>query len=544
MADKIRVTVKEKILLHLLYYSKYREEFEVPAQITQEGMAEAIGVRRSHIASALKDLKGAEFVEESKARIKGHERRKNAYFLTHEGQAEAFSLKEGILDKKITLKKEDGSLEEIPIADVNKHLGQTISILEILKRISEDGIFDAKGEEEEPERPEPPVIANVLVCPFCRQANMNLELKRIQLNDGNFAFSASCLYCRNGFLAEELPVHEGGERSFRPIFVPPEIIPALPRFPGGDAMAVSLGLFFMLASFAVFLAAVFNFVPGQACFLMPFGLLISLVLLYQGLRNVTLLSEIARRIVIITGAAFAGFIALIFGLVFGADYDAEQAVTMALVVFPAFAVFIFAKPLSRDLRSELSLSLGIFLILFGAFLTAFHELLSWSAVFSPFWVIAGAVMIFTSYEIEKLERVYIIRGLCAGSGAFAAVFCALVLASGFDSLGLFKILGISLWLCVGILLVYTRFMEEGTCEDVFDALKSAFIAGLGTLFALAGVVLAVNGRLMVSVVEFFIGLPIIWYGLGNAKDYSSMQLAIIAFVLVSEVAAALSFILA
>jgi hypothetical protein len=62
MADKVRVTVKEKILIHLFGFSKYRDDFEVPQKVTQDGMAKVIGVRRSHIASALKDLKALEFV--------------------------------------------------------------------------------------------------------------------------------------------------------------------------------------------------------------------------------------------------------------------------------------------------------------------------------------------------------------------------------------------------------------------------------------------------------------------------------------------------
>jgi DNA-binding PadR family transcriptional regulator len=545
MAEKFRVTVKEKILLHLLGYTRHKDEYEVPPQVTQDGMAKIVGVRRSHIASALKDLKEQAFVEEVKSRIEGQERRKNAYFLTHEGQAECLSLKENILHKKVTFKPQEGPITEMEIIEINKHIPEKLPLVEILGHISVQGVFQLIPEEKVPGL----VVESSVVCPFCGQNNINPGLTEINMAGGFTALSAACTFCGNGFLAEDItPPEEKEKKIYRALYIPPEIKPQVEkppsRLPGGDAFLVSFGLFFMLASFSLLLLSGFGFVPNQLCFIVPFGILISLVMLYEGLRNVRQLNEMTRRMLIVTGAVFAAFIAFIAGAIMGADYNGEEVGTMALVVFPAFAVFIFGKPLARDLRSELSLSLGVFLILFGSFLTAFYELFSWSAATSPFWVIVGAVMIYTSYEIEKLERTYLIRALCAGTGAFCAVFCAVILVAGYDSLGTFRIVGISLWLLVGILLVYTRFMDKERAESVFFAVKNALIAGLGVLFVLAGVVLALNDKLMVSVVEFFIGLPIIWYGLQDAREFSKFELGVVLFILFSEVVAALSFILA
>ena len=545
MAEKFRVTVKEKILLHLLGYTRYKDEYEVPAQVTQDGMAKTVGVRRSHIASALKDLKEQGFVEEVKSRIEGQERRKNAYFLTHEGQAEGLSLKENILHKTVMFKSEDGTLKEIEIVEINKHIPEKLPLVELLGHISNDGVFQLIPEEKVPGL----VVESSVVCPFCGQTNINPGLTEIRMSDGVVTLSAACTFCGNGFLAEDItPPEEKEKKVYMALYIPPEVKnqaqkPKVRR-PGGDAFLVSFGLFFMLASFSLLLLSGFGFVPNELCFIVPFGILISLIMLYEGLRNVRQLNEMTRRVLIVTGAVFVAFVAFLAGVILGADYNGEEVGTMAMVVFPAFAVFIFGKPLARNLRSELSLSLGVFLILFGSFLTAFYELFSWSAATSPFWVIVGAVMIFTSYEIDKLERTYIIRALCAGSGAFCAVFCTVILISGYDSLGSFRIAGISLWLLVGILLVYTRFMDKERAESVFFAVKSALVTGLGVLFALAGVVLALNGRLMVSVVEFFIGLPIIWYGLQDAREFSKLELGVVLFILFSEVVAALSFILA
>ena len=42
--SSFRLTVQERILLHLNEFSKYIEQIEVPFDLTQEGIAEAVGV--------------------------------------------------------------------------------------------------------------------------------------------------------------------------------------------------------------------------------------------------------------------------------------------------------------------------------------------------------------------------------------------------------------------------------------------------------------------------------------------------------------------
>jgi DNA-binding PadR family transcriptional regulator len=180
MAVKIHITVKEKILIHLLSYSKYKEEVEVPVQVSQEGMAKAVGVRRSHIASALKDLKDLGQVEEKKARVIGEKRRKNAYFLTHEGQAEALRLKRAVLEKKILLKAEDGTVKEIEITGLKDHIEEKLGVLEILNRLDDEGVFDVKRKEEPAEEE----LERTVICPFCAQTNKNFELKKVELSSG------------------------------------------------------------------------------------------------------------------------------------------------------------------------------------------------------------------------------------------------------------------------------------------------------------------------------------------------------------------------
>jgi hypothetical protein len=544
MADKVRVTVKEKILIHLLSFSKFRDEVEVPAQISQDGMAKAVGVRRSHIASALKDLKSSDLVEERKARIQGQERRKNAYFLSHIGNEEAMRLKETVLEKNITLKKEDGSEIEIKISELKEHVTRKFSVLEVLNRLSDDGIFIEKEIMMPSE--EPMELERIVVCPFCGQTNKNFELNLVPLLDGIPGYNVPCFFCGREFIATEVsPGEQGTVKNYATTFLPSDDSQQhfiSPPFRAAKPLYISLGLFFMLASFFLGLIVALGYLSTGFYAFVPVGLVLSILLLFVGLKEVRHLDAISRRIVIVIGAVFIGFISIFVGLLIGVEYEGEQAWILASVVLPAFGVFIFGKPLTRSLRSELSMSLGVFLVLFGIFTIAFYDLFRWSSWFSPFWVISGALMVFTSYEIERLNQDRILRAICMGGGAFLAVFCLVIIVSHGADLWPYKAISTSLWLLSGVFLVLLRFFDSEPFEKSLLALRSSLISGIGVLFVMAGILLAINSRFMESVVEFFIGAPIILLGLGNAREFNSSQLFIIAFIIISEVFTVFSFV--
>lgn len=536
MADKVRVTVKEKILIHLFGFSKFKDEFEVPQKVTQDGMARVIGVRRSHIASALKDLKTSEFVEEKKTRIEGNERRKNAYFLTPIGETEALRIKESVLDKKVKIRLEDGSLKDVKLSQVAEHIGRKLGLIEILSGITPEGEFKEKVEEKkEPERS--------VLCPFCAHTNFNFELKEVQLNESEKAILVACLFCGNEFLAtEQSPTAEEEGQIYEHVPFTVEQPPP-PPLPTGNPFLVSLGLFFMMGSFILALFVSLSNLPNELCLLSPLGFILSLIFLYMGVKNVRHLEAISRRILLITGTIFVVFIAIFVSLVSGAEFELEQVGIMLSVILPAFGLFVFGKPLSENLRSELSLSLGVFLVLFGIFLSAFSDLSNWSLWYSPFWVIAGAILIFVSYEIHRLDSIMIIRSICVGAGAFFGIFCLVILSAWYQNLGIFKIISILLWLVFSIILVAIRFVSFSTFEEILSAMKTSLITGLGLLFALIGVILTINDRFMEAGVEFFIGIPIMWYGLLDVRDFANTKIMIMVYILGAEVFSVISFFL-
>lgn len=96
------VTVKDRILLHLLDYWGQMHRAEWPEALTQDGIAGVIGVSRSHVAVTLPDLVKDDMVEPSTQRVSGRSRRVKVYTLTYRGGAHAGVLAQRLLRSQVT----------------------------------------------------------------------------------------------------------------------------------------------------------------------------------------------------------------------------------------------------------------------------------------------------------------------------------------------------------------------------------------------------------------------------------------------------------
>ena len=131
--------------------------------------------------------------------------------------------------------------------------------------------------------------------------------------------------------------------------------------------------------------------------------------------------------------------------------------------------------------------------------------------------------------------------MCAGVGAFIFVFCIIILVSQADELPLLKVVSVILGLFWGLLLLYVRAAGEESSKRMITTLKSSLVLGMGLLFILIGILLAINDKFMEGAVEFFIGIPIVWLGLSDARESEITHIGIMIFILVSEVIIVLSF---
>src|SRR3989304_10143294 len=76
------LTAEERILLHLLAYVRRGERFEVPFEMTQQGIALAVSVRRSHVSAVLAEMEKHGLLTKRMAHVEAGGRRREGYGLT------------------------------------------------------------------------------------------------------------------------------------------------------------------------------------------------------------------------------------------------------------------------------------------------------------------------------------------------------------------------------------------------------------------------------------------------------------------------------
>jgi tetratricopeptide (TPR) repeat protein len=118
------LTVAERITLHLSQHQKFKDSYDVPFDVSQDGIAQALLISRAHAAVELKKLKESGEVQERLAHIKRGKNKRKVYFLTTTGEEKA---------EKIRRFAEDRGIDVGPCVDVRRARGP-----EVWRSLSED----------------------------------------------------------------------------------------------------------------------------------------------------------------------------------------------------------------------------------------------------------------------------------------------------------------------------------------------------------------------------------------------------------------------
>ncbi len=95
------ITVSERILYHLHAFVKYEDKFEVPFDMTQDGVSQACGISRAHAAIEIKKMKALGLIEERLSHVKRGKMRRKIYLLTAEGKIRAADVVQFVKDNGI-----------------------------------------------------------------------------------------------------------------------------------------------------------------------------------------------------------------------------------------------------------------------------------------------------------------------------------------------------------------------------------------------------------------------------------------------------------
>lgn len=144
------LTVKERIQLHLFDYSRFAEEYESPSEVTQEGIALAVGIRVHHVNQYAGPLGKEGLIEVRMGHVKRARRRRRVYFLTPKGRIQAADLRAHLFREEIPFRDRTGQTHQVPLARIVQEDRRGSSVLSLLAELRSQGYV---GEITTPSKP-------------------------------------------------------------------------------------------------------------------------------------------------------------------------------------------------------------------------------------------------------------------------------------------------------------------------------------------------------------------------------------------------------
>lgn len=136
--------VQERILLHLLDYSDYKNSVEVPFSLSQMGIANAVAIARSNVPRAIAGLKDQGLLIERQAHVKGVSRKRKAYFLTESGKTLAEDTWNELRSFALRCILEDGKIESTTLGEINTILPFSMRSVDIIRYMDDNCIIDSR----------------------------------------------------------------------------------------------------------------------------------------------------------------------------------------------------------------------------------------------------------------------------------------------------------------------------------------------------------------------------------------------------------------
>jgi len=142
------LTYKKKVLLYLRDFVDSDLRDISPPEITQRGIAKAVGMRRTHVSRVVRDLVEEGLLKENRSRVKGRSRKLKTYSLTSRGLKCSNELFEGLKDIDIEVKK-DGEIVTLPLPNVEDLVEDGFTLMDTLEMVEEQGReLDLRDEQD------------------------------------------------------------------------------------------------------------------------------------------------------------------------------------------------------------------------------------------------------------------------------------------------------------------------------------------------------------------------------------------------------------
>src|SRR3990170_1450746 len=138
---KLHFKTPGRILLHLLNYVGSEGEITLPDDLTQFGIADAIGLGRTTVSKVIRRLIKEGAIRSRRAHVPSGSLRRTVYVLTDAGVGMANARKREIEEEVVRFRDGPGSEQNLRMGDVPNLLPGYATFLQVAKHVSE-GVFD------------------------------------------------------------------------------------------------------------------------------------------------------------------------------------------------------------------------------------------------------------------------------------------------------------------------------------------------------------------------------------------------------------------
>ncbi|MBT60598.1 MAG: hypothetical protein CMA63_03465 [Euryarchaeota archaeon] len=136
--------VQERILLHLLDYSDFKNSVEVPFALSQMGIANAVAIARSNVPRAIAGLKDQGLLIERQAHVTGVSRKRKAYFLTDSGIHLSEDTWNRLREFNLRSIMSDGSIITSTLGELNEHLPFSMRPVDVIRYMDDNCVLDTR----------------------------------------------------------------------------------------------------------------------------------------------------------------------------------------------------------------------------------------------------------------------------------------------------------------------------------------------------------------------------------------------------------------
>lgn len=137
----LRLTAKERVLLHLLDFARHLNTTEFPPELTSTGIAMAVGIDGRHVAQYLRPLVKEGLVLEKTARVRGALQRRKVYVLDAEGWRSATGIRERVLFLTVRVRDESGD-RQATVAEILAATHGHRNILDVVREANGSGFVN------------------------------------------------------------------------------------------------------------------------------------------------------------------------------------------------------------------------------------------------------------------------------------------------------------------------------------------------------------------------------------------------------------------